>query len=379
VKDKLTNYDVIIVGGGVIALSITRSLALKGVRNVCVIERGEFGTEASHAAAGMLAPQAEADSADQFFHLLCRSRDLYPDWAASLKEETGVDIELDLTGTLYLSFSEAEQRELDHRFEWQLKANLPAERLSIAEARTLEPQISTSIAGALFFPRDVQVENRRLVASLTNSVHGMEIEVFKETNVEEVVVRHGRVAGVKTNKGPKWGSTVVIAAGAWSDITGALKFPVEPVRGQMVCLSAKPQLTRHVVYSSRGYLVPRQDGRLIAGSTTEHVGFLKTVTAGGMKSILENAAEISPAVEKLPILSSWAGLRPRAPDGLPLLGPCDEIEGLIYATGHYRNGILLAPLTGELIAGAVVNGGFPSELASFSPNRFKFASVTESQ
>jgi glycine oxidase len=114
---------------------------------------------------------------------------------------------------------------------------------------------------------------------------------------------------------------------------------------------------------------------LIAGSTTEHVGFLKTVTAGGMKSILENAAEISPAVEKLPILSSWAGLRPRAPDGLPLLGPCDEIEGLIYATGHYRNGILLAPLTGELIAGAVVNGGFPSELASFSPNRFKFASV----
>ena len=374
-KVNLTNFDVIIVGGGVIGLSIARSLALKGVRNLCVIERGECGTEASYAAAGMLAPQAEADAADQFFHILCRSRDQYPEWALSLREETGIDIELDLTGTLCLSFSEVEQRELDHRFEWQSKAGLTAERLSTAEARTLEPQISSSIFGALLFPRDVQVENRRLLAALANSVHSLDISVFNETNVEEITVRQGRVEGVKTNKGLLRSSTVVVAAGAWSDIHGALKFPVEPVRGQMVCMSAKPQVTRHVIYSPRGYVVPRRDGRLIAGSTTEHVGFLKSVTAGGVKSILVNAAEISPAVEKLPILSSWAGLRPRAPDGLPLLGPCDEIEGLIYATGHYRNGILLAPLTGELMAETVVNGRIPSELAAFSPNRFKFASV----
>src|SRR6185369_8872017 len=146
-------------------------------------------------------------------------------------------------------------------------------------------------------------------------------------------------------------------------------------RGQMVCLSAKPQLTRHVIYSPRGYLVPRQDGRLIAGSTTERVGYLKMVTAGGVKSILMNASEISPAIERLPLVTSWAGLRPRAPDGLPLLGPCDEIEGLIYATGHYRNGILLAPLTGELIAETVVDGRISGELATFSPNRFRFANV----
>ncbi|HET6861758.1 MAG TPA: glycine oxidase ThiO [Pyrinomonadaceae bacterium] len=374
-KDNLTNFDVIIVGGGVIGLSIARSLAFRSVRNICLIERGECGTEASHAAAGMLAPQAEADAADQFFQILCRSRDQYPDWAVSLKEETGIDIELDLTGTLYLSFSEVEQRELDHRFAWQSKAGLPVERLSTADVRTLEPQISSLIFGALFFPRDVQVENRRLLAALANSVHGLGIPVFNETNVEEIIVRQGKVEGVKTNKGLLGSSTVIVAAGAWSDLNGALKFPVEPVRGQMVCMSAKPELTRHVIYSPRGYLVPRQDGRLIAGSTTEHVGFLKTVTAGGVKSILVNAAEISAAVEKLPILSSWAGLRPRAPDGLPLLGPCDEIGGLIYATGHYRNGILLAPLTGELMAETVVNGRIPSEVASFSPNRFKFAGV----
>lgn len=374
-KDNLTNFDVIIVGGGIIGLSIARALSLNGVRNVCLIERGECGTEASYAAAGMLAPQAEADTADQFFQLLCRSRDRYHDWALSLREETGIDIELDLTGTLYVSFSEDEQRELDQRLEWQSGAGLPAERLSTAEARTLEPQISSSIFGALLFPRDIQVENRRLLAALANSVQLLDVSVFNETNVEEIIVQQGRVEGVRTNKGLLFSSTVVVAAGAWSDLNGALKFPVEPVRGQMVCLSAKPQLTRHVIYSRRGYVVPRQDGRLIAGSTTEHVGFLKTVTAGGVKSILTNAAEISPAVEKLPILSSWAGLRPRAPDGLPLLGPCDEIEGLIYATGHYRNGILLAPLTGELIAETVVNGRIPSEVASFSPNRFKFANV----
>ena len=374
-KDNLTNFDAIIVGGGVIGLSIARSLALRGVRDICVIERQECGTEASYAAAGMLAPQAEAETQDEFFQLLCRSRDLYPDWASSLKAETGIDIELDLTGTLCLSFVEGEQRELDHRFDWQVKAGLSAERLTAAEALRLEPQISPAITGALLFPRDVQVENRRLLAALANSVQGFGISVLNETNVDEVVASAGRVSGVRTNKGLIQSATVIVAAGAWSDLTGAMKFPVEPVRGQMVCLSAKPQLTRHVIYSPRGYLVPRQDGRLIAGSTTEHVGYLKMVTAGGVKSILLNAAEISPAIDRLPMVTSWAGLRPRAPDGLPLLGPCDEIEGLIYATGHYRNGILLAPLTGELIAETVVDGRISGELATFSPNRFRFASV----
>jgi len=375
VKDNLTTFDTVIVGGGVIGLSIARSMALRGVRNICVIERQECGTEASFAAAGMLAPQAEADNPDEFFQLLCRSRDLYPDWASTLKAETGIDIELDLTGTICLSFNEDEEQELRQRFEWQSKAGLSAERLTTAEVRRLEPQISASVTGALLFPRDVQVENRRLLAALATSVQVLGVSVMNETNVEEVVVSAGHVSGVQTNKGLIQSPTVVIAAGAWSDLTGAMKFPVEPVRGQMVCLSAKPQLTRHVIYSPRGYLVPRQDGRLIAGSTTERVGYLKMVTAGGVKSILMNASEISPAIERLPLVTSWAGLRPRAPDGLPLLGPCDEIEGLIYATGHYRNGILLAPLTGELIAETVVDGRISGELATFSPNRFRFANV----
>ena len=144
----------------------------------------------------------------------------------------------------------------------------------------------------------------------------------------------------------------------------------------MICFDAKPQLTRHVIYSPRGYLVPRQDGRLLAGSTSEHAGFTKQVTAGGLNHIIGNAREISPKILNLPIVDTWAGLRPRAPDGLPVLGPCGEIEGLFYATGHYRNGILLAPVTGELIAEAVVTGRVSPLLAAFSPNRFDLAHVS---
>jgi len=168
-----------------------------------------------------------------------------------------------------------------------------------------------------------------------------------------------------------------VAAGTWSSAIQLGPAPrIEPVRGQMICLDAKPQLTRHVLYSPRGYLVPRRDGRLLAGSTSEHAGFSKQVTAGGISHILANANEISPAIASLPILDTWAGLRPRAADGLPVLGPCDEINGLFYATGHYRNGILLAPVTGELIAEAVVTGLVSPLLAAFSPNRFNLAHVS---
>jgi glycine oxidase len=185
---------------------------------------------------------------------------------------------------------------------------------------------------------------------------------------------------------------VIVAAGTWSSFieqvsttknspadASTLEYSapkIEPVRGQMICLDAKPQLTRHVIYSPRGYLVPRRDGRLLAGSTSENAGFTKQVTAGGISSILAHAREISPKIESLPIVDTWAGLRPRAADGLPVLGPCDEIDGLVYATGHYRNGILLAPVTGELIAEAVLKGHVSPLLAAFSPNRFKLAHVS---
>ena len=349
--------EVVIIGGGVIGLTIARALALRGVRDVCLIERGRLGTEASFAAAGMLVPQAEADTQDDFFSLACRSRELYPAFAAALREETRIDIELDKTGTLYLALTDHDQEEIQKRYDWQTRAGLPVELLTAAAARELESCISESTRGALLFPKDVQVENRRLLTALANSVNKFGVAVVTETSVESLIIEGERLTGVQTSRGPVSCAAAVVAAGTWSSfIKSKIPIPaIEPIRGQMVCLEAKPQLARHVIYSPRGYIVPRQDGRLLAGSTSERAGFAKCVTAGGISSILQNAQEISPEIAHLPILDTWAGLRPRSADSLPVLGPCDEIDGLFYATGHYRNGILLAPLTGELLSEAIVS------------------------
>ena len=364
-----SHYEVIIIGGGVIGLTIARSLSLRGARDLCLIERGAVGTEASFAAGGMLAPQAEADRRDDFFDLLCQSRDLYPTFTEELKGETGIDVELDKTGTLYLAFTEHELTEIDRRFEWQTQAGLPVERLTPEEARLFEPCVSTNITGALRFPLDIQVENRRLLTALTNSLDQLGVNVITNVSIDTLEITNRRLTGVVTSSGVIKCTTAIVAAGAWtSSINPAIR--VEPVRGQMVCLTAQPQLTRHVIYSPRGYLVPRQDGRLLAGSTSENAGFAKEVTVGGVNTILRNATEISAAVASLPMADSWAGLRPRAADGLPVLGPCGEIAGLVYATGHYRNGILLAPITGELIAKSVIESVVPEMLTPFSPDRF---------
>ncbi len=349
--------DVVIIGGGVIGLTIARALALRGVRDVCLVERAGLGAEASSAAAGMLLPQVEANAADDFFALACRSRDLYQSFAAALREETGIDVELDTTGTLYLALTEHDHEEIEKRYTWQTRAGLSVELLSAAAARELEPCISDSTLGALLFPKDIQVENRRLLAALSNSVNKLGVTVATETSVDSLIVEKNSLLGVQTSRGAIHCSSAVVAAGTWSSfIKSPVPLPsIEPVRGQMVCLEAKPQLTRHVIYSPRGYIVPRQDGRLLAGSTSEKAGFAKYVTAGGISTILRNAQEIAPAISSLRIVDTWAGLRPYAADGLPVLGPCDEIDGLFYATGHYRNGILLAPLTGELISEQIVS------------------------
>jgi len=368
VSNKL-QPDVVIIGGGVIGLTIARALTLRGVKKVCLIERSNLGTEASYAAGGMLAPQAEADSRDDFFDLLCQSRDLYTSFACNLRDETGIDIELDKTGTLYLAFTEHDQLEIDQRYEWQRRAGLAVEKLSAAEAQLFEPCVSPNVSGALRFPLDTQVENRKLLSALANSTAQLDVQIVCSVNVDSIQMEKRSITGVQTSSGFIPCSTVVVAAGAWTTFLHS-SIKIEPVRGQMICLTAKPQLTRHVIYSPRGYLVPRQDGRLLAGSTSEKSGFAKEVTVDGASTILKNTIEIAPSAALLPISDSWAGLRPRASDGLPVLGPCGEIDGLIFATGHYRNGILLAPITGELISRTIVDSVVPGELTPFSPDRF---------
>ena len=372
--------DVAVVGGGVIGLSIARALALRGVRDVVLIERAYPGSEASSAAAGMLAPQAEADSADDFFVLACKSRALYPGFAAALREETGIDIELDQTGTIYVAITEEDEKEIEKRYDWQTVAGLPVERLSGRDARLLEPCISEAVRAALRFPLDVQVENRRMVSALAESNERLGVHLLSGTTVETISLARNSIKGLETSRGFIRTPNLVLAAGAWTSSLsqadkGLPNLRIEPVRGQMVCLEANPRVTRHVIYSPRGYIVPRIDGRLLAGSTTEPAGFDKRVTAAGVHAILSHALEISAAISRLPLIDCWAGLRPRAPDNLPVLGPCAEIEGLYYATGHYRNGILLAPITGELIADAIVDRAASPLVAPFSPDRFNLITV----
>ena len=385
-----SSAGVVIVGGGVIGLAVARALASRGLSDVLLIERSSLGAESSSAAAGMLAPQAEADRADDFFHLACQSRDMYPAFAAALLEETGVDIELDTTGTLYLAFTDEDVTEIKRRHAWQSQAGLALEILSREDTRRLEPAISENVSAALKFPLDGQVENRRLISALAASTQKLGVRLAPGTTVISLKTdHHGGVGGVETSRGFVSTDMVVISGGAWTSLLGLTarsgktssdktlpNLCIEPVRGQMLCFEANPQIARHVIYTPRGYIVPRRDGRLLAGSTTEHAGFDRRVTAEGVSAILSAALEIAPRIGALHLAASWAGLRPRAADGLPVLGPYAEIDGLFYATGHYRNGILLAPITGELIAGAIVDKVASTSLSSFSPDRFELVSVS---
>jgi len=222
-------------------------------------------------------------------------------------------------------------------------------------------------------PRDFQIDNRRLINALVRANEELGVQLWTGLSVKALRIKHQRVCGVETSNGTFDAPIVVVAAGAWSSLINSPSLPpfdIEPVRGQMLCFEARPQIARHVIYSSRGYLVPRRDGRVLAGSTVEHVGFDKSITDEGSNSIRSMALEIAPGIAVLPMIDSWAGVRPRAKDGLPVLGLSAGVAGLFYATGHYRNGILLAPITGKVLADAIVDGMMPANLEAFSPGRF---------
>lgn len=370
--------DCVVIGGGVIGLSIARELAGAGLM-VTLVERDRLGRGSSHAAAGMLAPQAEADTVDAFFRLARRSREMYTAFAAELLEETGTDIELDRTGTLCVAFTETEELKLARRHDWQSAANLPVERLTPDEARRREPQLSNELRAALLLPDDWQVENRRLTHALAASCATREVELLTSTEVLSVErdALGKRVEGVHTSRGRIATSTVIVAAGAWASRLGGFganaNVNIEPVRGQMLCLEASPPIVRHVIYGERAYLVPRRDGRLLIGATVEQVGFDARVTASGIGALTAQATKIVPRTSDLPFADAWASLRPRAADALPVIGRAEEIEGLIFAAGHYRNGILLAPLTARLVCDLITapsHAGLPEMLRDFSPIRF---------
>lgn len=371
--------DFLIIGGGVIGLSIARELRRRGTARITILERGRVGMEASWAAAGMLAPQAEADRADEFFELCSESNRMYPQFAAELLNETGVDIELDRTGTLYLAFSEKDSEELQKRHEWQTAAGLAVEQISASEIRKREPLVTPEVRDSLFFPNDGQVENRKLVEALTACCRGNEIGISEGSPVNSIIVDGGQAVAVDTAAGRISAGHIILAAGAWTsliDLGGRkLNVPVRPIRGQMISFSTDAGRFRRVIYSHRGYIVPRADGRVLAGATVEDVGFDKDTTESGLRTLRDAAAEIAPGFAAVRPSESWAGLRPFAGDGLPVLGDVPHFENLTIATGHYRNGILLAPITGKLIADHLIGGRRSQYLDIFGPDRFSAAAA----
>lgn len=366
--------SVLIIGAGVIGLSLARELDRQGFGEITVLERGEAGREASFAAAGMLAPQAETDRDDAFFRFCAASAALYPETAGELLDETGIDLELDRSGTLYLAFDEADVAEIRRRYRWQREAGLEVEHLSARETHRLEPFVSPDSLESLFFPNDWQIENRKLLAALLEYARRAGIRLVERTAVAELAVGNGRATGALSADGRRFrADAVVLATGAWTSlIKGAgLKLPeIRPVRGQMVSFHTAKRLFTRTIYSPRGYLVPRRLGRILAGATVEDAGFEDETTPAGIELVRENAYEIAPALSGLPVDEKWSGLRPFAADGLPVIGAVPEADNLFVATAHYRNGILLAPLTARILAARITGEKDSEFLRAFGPLRF---------
>lgn len=368
------NSEALIIGGGIIGLGIARSLAKRGFRHITVIERGKAGREASFAAAGMLAPQAESDAADAMFRLCSNGRDLYPRFAAELLDETGIDIELEQSGTFVPAFDEADEKRAEQTFAWQSAAGLKIERLSAEEMLRAEPMLSPEICGGLLFPNDWQVDNRKVVAALVEfAKRDPAITILENTAADELLIGQGKCRGARCGSDEFSAGVVVVAAGAWTSFMKmrGRDFPVgvEPVRGQIICFEPLEKSFRRVIFSSKGYIVPRRSGRLIAGSTAEECGFDDRTTEEGLEKIRQNSIRMAPFLKDAKIADSWSGLRPRAADGLPVIGKFSDVDGLFVATAHFRNGILLAPLTAEIIAAKIADGEHSEAFDDFSPER----------
>jgi glycine oxidase len=360
--------DVLILGGGVIGLGAALALHERGVR-VAVVERGTPGAEASSAAGGILAPQCEAHGPGPMLELCLRSRAAWPAYAAALEARTGIDVAYRDEGTLAVALDEAQAEKLVERLAWQRAAGLRCQVLEPASARELEPRLGDCVLAA-HFPGDHQVDNLRVVRALAQAVAQAGVPIVR-AEARRVLHQGGRVAGVELDGEIARAAEVVLACGSWSTLVPGAGLPpsaVVPVRGQMIEFELQAAPLRHVIFGDDGYLVPRKDGRVLCGSTEEHAGWVKEVTPAGLERLRARAARLCPPLGTRPIARSWSGLRPGTPDGLPLLGP-SPIAGLHLATGHYRNGILLLPLTAEIVAASVTGATAPLSIAPYSAAR----------
>lgn len=364
--------DVAVIGGGVIGCSVAYHAARRGAR-VALFEAGQIGSGASGAAAGMLAAQAEAREPGPFLNLLLASREMHRPFGEELYEETGLDPEYIWAGTLRAAADESSAEDLRVRYLWQKQRGLSARWMVPDEARDLEPALSSRTVAALYLPEDGQVNSPRLVRALSLAAarRGTRIEEF--TNVCGLVVERSRIEGVRTSAGETAAGTVVLASGASSAslVRGLdVEVPVHPVKGEILAAVPRSLPIKANVWDDRCYMVPKRDGRVVIGATEEPGVRDPRPTLGGIAALSGAAVRLVPGISDAPFASAWGGLRPGTPDGLPVLGPVEDLEGLLLATGHYRNGVLLAPLTGEVISTLALGETPVKDISPFSPDRF---------
>ncbi len=377
----MADVDVAVIGGGIIGLAVAWRAGASGLA-VTLVERGELGGAATHVAAGMLAPVAEADPGERTLLALgLESAARWPGFAAALEDASGLDVGYRACGTLVLARDRDEAEHLDRELALRETLGLRAQRLLPSQARAAEPALAPTLRGALDVPDDHAVDPRLVAAALGVAAGRVGAVLRPNTAVERVDVAGGRVTGVTLAGGERVrAARVVVATGAWAGeglgLPAAAAIPVRPVKGQLLRLRdpAGPGLCTHVLRFQGAYLVPRGDGRYLLGATVEELGFDTAVTAGGVFALLRDASELMPGIFELELEEALAGLRPGTPDNAPVLGASACVEGLLWAAGHHRNGVLLAPLTADALLAVLTGAGADLDvLAPFSGDRFAAA------
>lgn len=365
--DRTDRPSALIIGGGIIGCAAALELTKAGFQ-CTVTEKNTMGCEASSAAAGMLGAQVETHYPGPFYDLCRASLHQYEDWVAEIKEISGIDPEYIAKGILRVAFTEEDERELRSRLPWIKDAAW----MDPASLRSMEAALPEDIRGGFYLEKDHQLQPTALTAALKGALLHLGCRIHENTPTYRLLLENGRVIGAITSSGPMVADVTIVAAGAWSTALTepiGLSMPVFPVKGQ--CLSVRPEtpLTRHTVFTQGCYIVPKQDGTALIGATQHEAGFDKQASFGTIAELYARASRLLPGISEAAFVRTWAGLRPGTKDGLPYLGTCSHLPGFIAATGHYRNGILLAPVTGVLVKQLALGEQTLLDLSPYSPDR----------
>ncbi|NDI34896.1 glycine oxidase ThiO [Chengkuizengella sediminis] len=351
----VNHYDVIVVGGGVIGSSVAYSLAKRGLK-VVILEKERLASQASQAAAGMLAAQAEMTEAGPLFELSRKSRNMFPKLADELKDQSGIDIALTNKGMFKIAVTEEQVNEYKQMISFQRKAGEQVEWFTRDELREKEPALSKAVLGGLYLPNDGHVLAPELSLAFAKSAAKLGVMIQEYTEVFSFILENGRVKGVKTDQGALQSENVIVTTGAWSHRllreTG-IESSDYPVKGECFSVVFQKPILESTIFSHGCYLVPKKGGRLIVGATMKENTFDRKVTVDGISTLLGKAKRLLPDIVHAEWEKTWAGIRPQTADSVPYLSEHPEWQGLFIATGHYRNGILLSPITGEIIADLV--------------------------